>query len=270
MEHEFVPLAIFNNKGGQDKLILERYEEPSWNNPVVRYFGPDQRELMPRKDRVWSTQHHAERLLLALEAAGKEVPGYLRLALQELTPVSLERAVFSMACYWKGEAFFGGLEGVRKTSAGWLEGQEVVEVLYDPQVIGLPKLVGQARSNSCANRVWVGDSSQLPAARQVAGEQVKVQAGSPRAAKLSDRKFHLRRSVLNHLDLTPLQATRANALLERGADLASILSPVQAELLQAIKARLAEDPGALRGLERPQTLAELPAYRSALRKRLEG
>ena len=268
MEHEFVPLAILNNKGGQDKLILERYEEPSWNNPVVRYFGPDQRELLPRKDRVWSAQGHVARMLLALEAADRKVPGYLRIAAEELNPASLERAVFSMACYWKGEAFFGGLEGVRKTSAGWLEGQEVVEVYYDPQLIALPKLVGEARSNSCANQVWVGDASQLAAARQVAGEKVKVHAGSPREAKLSDRKFHLQRSVLKHLDLTPLQATRINALLERRGDVANLLSPVQRKLLEEIKARLAKDPGALRELERPQSLAELAEYRRALVERL--
>ena len=36
IESLFVPLAIFNNKGGKDKKILDKYGEPSWNNPVVR------------------------------------------------------------------------------------------------------------------------------------------------------------------------------------------------------------------------------------------
>ena len=36
IESLFVPLAIFNNKGGKYKKILGQYGEPSWNNPDVR------------------------------------------------------------------------------------------------------------------------------------------------------------------------------------------------------------------------------------------
>ncbi len=259
-----MPLAIHNNKGGADKEVLEHYEEPAWNNPVVRFFGSDGRELIARKDRVWTGHEHAARMIAALEKAGDPVPAYLLLAREELTPARLESAVFSMACYWKGEAFFGGLEGVRSTSAGWLEGQEVVEVLYDPKVIDLSKLVGEASAKSCANQVWVGAESQLPVARQVAGEGVKVHAGSPRDAKTSDRKFHLRRSSLNLLDLTPLQATRINSDLEARRDARRWLSKRQAALLGKLEALLKRNPEALDGLERPAKLDQLAAYRQRL------
>ena len=36
IEEYFIPLAIFNNNGGKDSEVLKRYDEPSWNNPVVR------------------------------------------------------------------------------------------------------------------------------------------------------------------------------------------------------------------------------------------
>ena len=36
IEEAFFPLAIFNNKGGKDRETLNEYNEPSWNNPVVR------------------------------------------------------------------------------------------------------------------------------------------------------------------------------------------------------------------------------------------
>ncbi len=44
----FVPVAIFNNHPGADAEILRRYDEPSWNNPVVRFLGPDGAELLPK------------------------------------------------------------------------------------------------------------------------------------------------------------------------------------------------------------------------------
>ena len=234
MQDLFVPLAIFNNKPGEDKVILERYEEPAWNNPVVRYFTGDQRELLERKDRVWGLGQHAERMALALEKAGKQTPKYLDIVRAESTSKELKRAIFSMACYWKGEAFFGGLEAVQRTAAGWLEGQEVVEVFYDPKVMELSDLVRAARAKSCANRVWVTQEDQLAAAQAAAGSQVKVERGSPREAKTSDRKFHLRRSPVQYLDLTPLQATRANSLLEKRASVDAILSPVQRRMLEQI------------------------------------
>ena len=37
----FIPVAIFNNHPGKDAEILRRFGEPSWNNPVVRFLGPD-------------------------------------------------------------------------------------------------------------------------------------------------------------------------------------------------------------------------------------
>jgi hypothetical protein len=268
MQERFVPLAIHNNKGGEDKRVLDSYKEPSWNNPVVRFFASDGQELIERKDRAWSAVEHVNRMVLALEKAGKKVPGYLRIAQEELSPAKLERASFSMACYWKGEAFFGGMEGVRSTSAGWLEGNEVVEVLYDPKLIDLSKLITEASSNSCANRVWVADQSQLPAARRVAGDRVKVEAGAPRDAKTSDRKFHLQRSAAKYLDLTPLQATRANSILERRGDLREVISSTQWQLFKDLRKALELNPDALKGIERPTELAKLPAYRSLLRKRL--
>ena len=39
IEHYFVPLAIFNNKGGEDRKILSKYNEPTWNNPVDGLIG---------------------------------------------------------------------------------------------------------------------------------------------------------------------------------------------------------------------------------------
>src|SRR5688572_26471260 len=47
-ETEFVPLAIYNNVGGHDREILNRYDEPTWNNPVVRIVDARGRPLVSR------------------------------------------------------------------------------------------------------------------------------------------------------------------------------------------------------------------------------
>ena len=47
IESEFVPVAIYNNRGGHDREVLGRFDEPAWNNPVVRLLGPDGRDLVP-------------------------------------------------------------------------------------------------------------------------------------------------------------------------------------------------------------------------------
>ncbi len=97
LETEFVPVLIQNNRAGRDAELLAKYDEPAWNNPVVRFFSSDERELVERRDRVWRSGELAERMVRALEAAGKKVPPYLSLAVDELSTESFERAVFAMA-----------------------------------------------------------------------------------------------------------------------------------------------------------------------------
>ena len=41
IENDFIPLAIFNNKGGKDIKTLDVYKEPTWNNPVVRIVNAE-------------------------------------------------------------------------------------------------------------------------------------------------------------------------------------------------------------------------------------
>lgn len=257
---------------------MERYDEPAWNNPVVRFFAPDGDELLPRKDLVWDAEPLAARMIAALDAAEHPVPGYLSLAHEELREDGLAQAVFSMACFWKGEAAYGAQPGVHSTRAGWLDGHEVVEVTYDPDLLPFQELLAAGRADSCADRVWVADATQQAQAQDLLGSTVAVvlRDGDDVAsdAKTSDQKFYLQRSAVNHLPLTPLQATRANALLapENGAEskqlVAAILSPRQRALLKSIEAALSKKPSALDGLERPDGLADLASYEADLERRL--
>lgn len=78
IEAHFVPLAIFNNRGGDDRRVLEAYGEPAWNNPVVRIVNAEGQALSPRHAGDYSVSGLARRMVAALEATDREVPAALR------------------------------------------------------------------------------------------------------------------------------------------------------------------------------------------------
>lgn len=45
IETLFTPVAVYNNLGGADRDVLDRYREPAWNNPVVRFIDAADHEL---------------------------------------------------------------------------------------------------------------------------------------------------------------------------------------------------------------------------------
>ena len=265
IENAFVPLAV-NNRPGTDGGLLERYEEPQYNNPVVRYFAPDGDELLKRKDRVWTSAETVDRMVGALRAGDYEVPGYLRIAQAELSTKLHERAVFGMHCFWQGQAAFGRLDGVLEAKPGWMDGGEVVEVRFDPRVIDFETLVRTAQKSECARRVFVEDAA-LPEARRLVGDAADRIEGATRDAKPSDDLYHLNRSPLRYLPLTRLQALRINGDLEARGSGERWLSPSQTELLSAIRSAPKDR---LDGLRRPEELGELAAYEKRLRARLDG
>lgn len=84
IENEFIPVLIYNNRGGRDAEILAQYNEPSWNYQVIRFLDSFGNDIIPRKDRIWTLDAVASRLSEALRAAGRNVPLYLQgLALEE-------------------------------------------------------------------------------------------------------------------------------------------------------------------------------------------
>ena len=67
IESEFIPLLVYNNKGGADAELLKKYKEPSWNYPVVRFLNSEGVDLIPRRDRIYSVKGITERMDLALK-----------------------------------------------------------------------------------------------------------------------------------------------------------------------------------------------------------
>ncbi len=238
IESEFVPVAVHNNRPGADAEQLARFGEPACNFPVLRVLDTAGRDLLPRRGGIYGERGVADRLVAALAVAKRPAPGYLELAREEAGE-ERETAAFAMGCYWEGEATLGALEGVVATRTGFLDGEESVELSFDPRVISYPELVKRAAALKCAT---------------VRSDE------TARAARRSDQEFYLGRSTLRFLPLTPLQATRVNASLGSGVDPARWLSPRQRTLAGEIDAAFRREPGRFARLERPASIAALPAY----------
>jgi hypothetical protein len=211
----FVPLVIRNNVEGEEGEVRKRYEEPAWNNPVVRFLDGDGKDLLPRKDGVYDAHGTALRMVAALERAVRPVPGCLRVALHESAPKTAT-ATFQMHCFWEGEAVLGAVDGVVRTSSAWRDGAEVVEVTFRPDVLPLSKLTELAQAKSC-----------------------KPVAGAPtRPATAEDQQHALGGTPYAKLDLTPLQRTKVHAALTLGEDPRQWLTPAQvAKLAPASSAK---------------------------------
>ncbi len=236
IETLFVPVAVFNNVQGKDREVLKSFEEPEWNNPVVRIVDSKRRMLAPRVAEEWTAVPLVGAMTKALRDSGKAVPAYLALLEAEaLAADRIERATFAMHCFWEGEAKLGALGGVLETRTGFLQGDEVVEVRFDPRKLSFGDLVSKARELECAGRVFARSDSQLSQARKVIGDAA-ARSDEPMKPSLKDDKYQLRERPIAGVPMTELQAARVNAVVGAGKDPAEFLSPRQVELLRRLEA----------------------------------
>ena len=199
MEHELVPVVVYNNIAGDDRKVLERFQEPAWNNPVVRLFTPDGRQVA-RVD-TGTPLEVAEAMAKALAASGRAVPAYLQLVIDEERGSGVRRQ-YAMGCFWEGEAALGKLEGVTATRTGFVKGREVVEVTYQ------------------------GDVKQLDAYASARGY---APVSGALSASVDDDKKQLQAGRYRFVPMTSLQKTRVNAAPRDGA---RWLSPRQLQLYE--------------------------------------
>ncbi len=206
IQTQFIPVAIYNNKGGDDAKVLKRYNEPSWNNPVVRIVTHDEKDLVPRVNGNYTPIALVQAIKAVLLKQKKVIPEYLYLLEDELVSESMqtEETTYSMYCFWSGEKLFGRLNGVVKTRAGWANGKEVVKVTYCPDLISKKQLDKVAQQNSC----------------------------SPERANSKFRddrepKYYLTHSLYRYLPLSENQASKINSFLGSGESPFELLSPTQ-------------------------------------------
>ncbi|MBV6443481.1 MAG: hypothetical protein EPGJADBJ_05237 [Saprospiraceae bacterium] len=214
IETYFVPVCIYNNKGGKDAEALKIFGEPAWNNPVVRIVRADYKDVVLRMANFNSSYQLVAGMRNALDLTGAVVPRYLELLEEELLAreAGLETATFSMYCFWSGEGTFGEIPGVVETEPGFQDGKEVVKVQFNPAVVSKSELEKKTTPKGIA-------------------------ACSKNEGFRSDRepKYYLAQTDYKYLPITTLQACRANSLVGKSLSPDELLSPRQLALLKTIR-----------------------------------
>ncbi len=225
IQNEFIPVLVYNNRStGQDAALLKRFKEPAWNYQVLRFLNSDAKDVIPRKDQVWTTDAVSRRLVDALEKTKRPVPKYLQSLVVSSSPTGQQLAAFAMHCFWTGEYELGKIEGVTETEAGWFDGREVTLVRYDPSMLTLDSLAKQAAQVRCAEKMYTPSGKGI--GRLAAGKLDK----SYRSASASDQKRQLSRwpSLSTVPAINSTQLTKLNALLPKNRETAlEWLSPSQ-------------------------------------------
>ena len=213
IETYFVPVCIFNNKDGKDADALRTFNEPAWNNPVVRIVRTDNQDIVGRMPNFNSSLQLVDGMLRAIELTGKSVPQYLELLEEELSAreAGLKTATFSMHCFWTGEGTFGAITGVIETESGFQDGKEVVKVQFDASITSraaLEELTHPKGMIACAK------NDGFRADREP--------------------KYYRAQTDYRYLPMTTLQACRANSLVGNRQSPDALLSPRQLSLLKKV------------------------------------
>lgn len=211
IENEFIPLAIFNNKGGKDAKILKKYGERSWNNPVVRIVDVDGKDIVNRVARDYSAKGLYKAMTNAITKYGNEIPDYVKILGKELFAINnTKETYYSMYCFWTGEKLLGNNTGVVNTEAGFMNGREVVKVTYVPEIIPNNDLTNFALQHKMA--------------------PIKKDNSYRKATK--DEDYYLQHSNYRFLPLSKLQRTKINSALGSNKNPERFLSPKQLKWLR--------------------------------------
>jgi len=235
IETEFIALAIHNNKGGKDKKVLESFNEPSWNNPVVRIIDKDRKALTARINGKYDQQSLVRGMVAALTTANRPVPPYLQLLDAQLSADQgqIEKATFGMYCFWTGEAKLGSIDGVVSSEPGFMGGSEVVSVEYNPDIISYEQLLKTASGKQAFDRVFVYNKNQQKSAENLVNTDQIKSAKSFRAD--GQPKYYLLNSAYRFLPMLPNQASRVNTALGTRESPAKFLSPRQLAAFEYIQ-----------------------------------
>ena len=214
IENEFVPLCIFNNHKGEDERILKKYNEPSWNNPVVRIVNTKGENIIQRVSGSYNEASLILNMVIALSHAGRKIPQYLKLLEAEYTVDVKDQktAYFSMYCFWSGEAYFGDKQGVIHSYPGFMNGKEVVKLNYDASRLNINSL-----------------------ARSAAKEEFSLEKKVSKFRLDKDPQYYLKKSHYRFLALSQIQRSRINSAIHKGQDPSVYLSPTQLRVLDIIE-----------------------------------
>ena len=209
IESHFVPLAIYNNRAGPDAEILRQFNEPAWNNPVVHFLSPDGESLVPKLTNRYDLISLHDKITGTLEQAGISVPKWFTLFRGDLLIESgiAEQLRYEPPCFWPGETSLAQFPGVISTDAGWVGGEEVVEIYFDPAQTSTEEL----------NRL------SLPEV---------FRRTDKRPFRLDDQpQFYLAKTQWRSVPMTRAQRTKINLEVAYARDPSPYLSPRQLQAL---------------------------------------
>ena len=231
IETHFIPLVVYNNKGGSDGRVLKKYNEPTWNNPVVRVVNSKGKDIVKRHSGAYEPSAVVNTIQNALLASNQIAPKYLNLLQQELSDNTKE-AVLSMYCFWTGEKEIGSIQGVQSTQAGYMNGTEVVKVSYDSDQISYAELVNQSSKKRCADKVYTNSNVE----KSIAKNKNIPSKGMNKYRIDSQDKYYLSQTDYQSVPMLDIQATKANALVAQKQSPGEILSPRQLAILDLVTA----------------------------------
>ena len=232
IETYFVPLVIFNNKGGKDGEILSKFQEPSWNNPVVRIIdNATEKDITKRLNGRYDMSGLIETIANGILASNKFIPEYLALLQQEYSSIDLRETHLAMYCFWSGEKNMGNLKGVVETQAGFMNGSEVVKIKYDADQLGEEELLAYASERKCADALYSNDQREIYAAKKLKLKTKKKGKFRPD----TEPKYYIFKTSYKYLPMTSLQALKVNASLSIGRSPNAFLSPRQLAVLKLIE-----------------------------------
>ncbi len=277
IETLFVPLVINNaiKPGDADAkergALMLRYNEPKYNNPVVRFVNAKGEDIIPRKDGVWSAAEVSARMVETLKAAEHEVPQWLTLAAIEADTKQQAEATFTMFCYFTGEAKIGAIDGVVNVRSGYQGKEEAVFVTYHKPTVEFSEIVEKAKEASCANLVYTTSADQKTIAANIVGTKKTMMLEDPEKKKYTSdnhQRVGLNNSTYKWLPLTPAQATKVNAAVKNKIDVETWLTPSQIEMHKSIAKFIRQDSMFLHDMKRPEVIAALPDYEAKLLHKL--
>ena len=216
LENAFIPLVIYNNKNGNDKKILDKFNEPSWNNPVVRIIDTEGNNRVQRVNNDYSALTLCKRLKEALTTRKTAIPQYINILEQEITAQTakhVNEAHFKMYCFWTGEKQLGKLDGVLDVESGFINHSEVVKVKYSSSLVSESELLIYAKKQ---------------------GFQFINNATNYKTA-VNDVHYYLMHSDFKYLPLSETQKTKINSALGSHKEAEKYLSPTQLKWLHFLK-----------------------------------
>lgn len=234
IEHHFVPLCIFNNQGGKDAKILDRFGEPSWNNPVVRIVDTQGKDITKRMG-----SFHPKEIIpgisQALTASQQAIPTYFDLLQTQVEAKygKTEKATFPMYCFWAGELKLGQVEGVINTTPGFMNGREVVEITFDANKTSYDKIVQSAKDLRAVDGAFVANEKQKKVAKDIFGKSDNV--SNFRVDK--EPKYYMSNTVYKHIPMLSTQRIQVNKAIYNRQNPQKYLSPSQIKLYHKIEAK---------------------------------